>query len=130
MIHDENEFQFLRHQLMKQATMHEYRRAARTAKTMNYDDFPANVHPLVKAKLVKRRERAKSVILHRTHEQRFCHYKRTIHQMWRSTFHDTPRHLATLIVGIRNNPNLGEELVRRDPFSKNGGRNTSRPTNN
>ena len=29
MIHDENEFQFLRHQLMKQATMHEHRRAAR-----------------------------------------------------------------------------------------------------
>ena len=73
MIHDENEFQFLRHQLMKQATMHEHIRAARIAKTMDYNDFPANVHSLVKEKLLKRRERAKSVILHYTHEQRFSH---------------------------------------------------------
>ena len=130
MIHDENEFQFLRHQLMKEVTIHEHRRAARIAKTMDYDDIPANVHPLVKAKLLKRRQRAKSIILHYTHEQRFSHYKRAIHQMWNDTFHNTPLHSATLIVGTRNNPNLAKELVHRNPFSKNGGRNTSRPTNN
>jgi hypothetical protein len=129
MIHDDNEFQFLRHQLIKQATIHEHRRAARIARTMDYDDFPANVDPLVKAKLLKRRERAKSVILHYTHEQRFSHYKRAIYQMWNDTFHNTPLHSATLIVGTRNNPNLEKELVRRNPFSTNGERNTSRSTN-
>ena len=49
----ENEFQFLCHQPTKQATMHEHRRAARIAKTMDYDDFPTNIDPLVKAKLLK-----------------------------------------------------------------------------
>jgi hypothetical protein len=81
MIHDENEFLLLRRQLMKQTTVHEHRRAARIARMMDYDDPPTNVHPLVKAKLLKRRERAQSIILHYTHEQRFSHYKRAIHQM-------------------------------------------------
>ena len=130
MIHDDNEFQFLRHQLMKQATMHEHRRAARIAKTIDYEAIPPNIDPLVKAKLLKRQKRAKSVILHCTHEQRFSHYKRAIHQMWNDTFHNTPIHSATLIVGTRNNPNLEKELVRRNPFPKNREANTTRPTNN
>ena len=130
MIHDENEFLLLRDQLMKQTTVHEHRRAARIARTMDYDDLPTNVHPLVRAKLLKRKERAKSIILHYTHEQRFAHYKRAIHQMWNDTFHNTPLHSATLIVGTRNNPNLEKELVHRNPFSKNGGRNTSHPNAN
>jgi hypothetical protein len=129
MIHDENEFLLLRRQLMKQTTVHEHRRAARIARTMDYDDPPTNVHPLVKAKLLKRKERAKSIILHYTHEQRFAHYKRAIHQMWDDTFHNKPLHSTTLTVGTRNNPNLGKELVYRNPLSKNGRRNTSRPTN-
>jgi hypothetical protein len=37
---------------------------------------------------------------------------------------------ATLIVGTRSNPNLGKELIRRNPFSKNGGTKPIRPTNN
>jgi hypothetical protein len=68
MIHDENEFLLLRQQLMKQTTVHEHRRAARIARKMDYDDPPTNVHPLVKTKLLKRKERAKFVILHYTHE--------------------------------------------------------------
>ena len=118
MIHDENEFLLLRRQLMKQTTVHEHRRAARIARTMDYDDPPTNVHPLVEEKLLKRKERAKSVILHYTHEQRFAHYKRAIHRMWNDTFHNTPLQSATLIVGTRNNPNLGKELVCRNPFSR------------
>ena len=108
MIHDDNEFQFLCHQLMKQATIHEHRRAARIARTMHYEAIPPNTDPLVKAKLLKRQQRAKSVILHYTHEQRFSHYKRDIHRMWNDTFHNTPLHSATLVVGTRNNPNLGK----------------------
>lgn len=45
--------------------------------------------------------------------------------MWDDTFYNTPLHSVTLIVGTRNNPNLGKEVVRRNPFSRNGGRNTS-----
>jgi hypothetical protein len=81
MIHDENEFLLLRRQLTKKATEHEHRRAARIAKTMDYDDPPTNVHPLLKRKLLKRKVRAKSIILHYTHEQRFAHYKRAIHHV-------------------------------------------------
>ena len=128
MIHDGNEFLLLRHQLMKQTTAHEHRRAARIARTMDYDDPPSNVHPLVKAKLLKRKERAKSIIIHYTHEQRFSHYKRAIHQMWNDSFHNTPLQTTTLIVGTRNNPNLGNELVRRNPFPKNKTTTTTRPT--
>ena len=128
MIHDENEFLLLRRQLLNQNSMHEHRRAARIARTMDYEAIPPNVDPLVKAKLLKRRERAKSVILHYTHEQRFSHYKRAIHQMWNDTFHNTPLQTATLIVGTRNNPNLGKELVRRNPFQKNKPTVTTRTT--
>ena len=81
MIHDENEFLLLHRQLMKETTVHEHRRAVRIARAMDYDDPPTNINPLVKAKLLKRRERAKSIILHYTYEQRFSHYKRAIHRM-------------------------------------------------
>ena len=129
MIHDENEFLLLRRHLIKQTTEHEHRRAARIARTMDYDAPPTNIHPLVKEKLFERKERARSIILHYTHEHRFAYYKRAIHHMWNDTFHNTPLHSTTLIVATRNNPNLGKELVHRNPFSRNGRRNTSGPTN-
>ena len=64
MIPDEGGFQFLRYQLTKHAPMHEHRRVARITKTIDYDDFLTNIDPLGKAKLLKQRERAQSVILH------------------------------------------------------------------
>jgi hypothetical protein len=79
MIHDENEFLFLRPQLLDQAPTNEHRRAVRLANTTDYNNFPPNIHPLVKAKLLKQQERANSILLHYTHEKRFSHYKRTIH---------------------------------------------------
>jgi hypothetical protein len=130
MIHDENEFLLLRRQLLNQNSMHEHRRAARIAQTMDYEAIPVNIDPLVKAKLLKRRDRAKSVILHYTHEQRFAHYKRAIHRMWNDTFHNTHLQAATLIVGTRNNPNLEKELVRRNPFPKKKPTTIPRPTAN
>ena len=130
MIHDENEFLLLRCQLIKQTTVHEHRRAARIARTLDYEAIPANIDPLVKAKLLKRQQRAKAMILHYTHEQRFSHYKRAIHRMWNDTFHNTPLHSTTLIVGTRNNPNLGKELVRLNPYSKSSGTNHTPIPNN
>ena len=80
MIHDENEFFLIRRQLLDQATVDdEHRRAARIPQTFDYDNLPANLDPLVKAKLLKRRERANSIFVHYTHEKRFQHYGKTIH---------------------------------------------------
>ena len=56
MIHDQNEFLFLCHQLLDQATSHEHRRSARIAKTMDYNNFHLNIDPLVKAQLLKPQE--------------------------------------------------------------------------
>ncbi len=53
MIHDENEFLLLRCQLLDQAAIDEHRRAGRIAQTMDYNNFPPNLDPLMKAKLLK-----------------------------------------------------------------------------
>ena len=90
---------------------------------MDYNNFPSNIDPLVKAKLLKRRERTNSIILHYTHEKRFSHYKRSIHQIWNDAFSNTQIQTTKLIVGNRNNPNLCKELVRRNPFNKNPNKN-------
>ena len=120
MIHDENELFLIRRQLLDQASVgDEHRRAARIAQTFDYDNFPPNIDPLVKAKLLKRRERANSIFVHYTHEKRFQHYGKTIHQIWNDTFHNAPIETTKLIVATRNNPNLTQELVRRNPFTKN-----------
>ena len=55
-----------------------------------------NIHPLVKEKLVKRRERANSILLHYTHG------KRTIHQLWNDTYHNADVNMTKLIVDSRN----------------------------
>ncbi|CAF1185380.1 unnamed protein product [Rotaria sordida] len=93
MIHDET-------------TFNEHRRVARIAKTIDYNNIPSNIDPLIKAKLLKRRERANSIIIHYTHERHFSHYKRAFHQIWNDTYHNTPVQTTKLIVGSRNNPNI------------------------
>jgi len=130
MIHDENEFLLLRRQLFNQPTVNEHRRAARIAKNIDYNNFDPNIDPLVKEKLLKRRERANYMLLHYTHEKRFSHYKRAIHKIWHDKFHNTPIQTTKLIVGSRNNPNLCKELVRRNPFLKKPKTKEYNPTTN
>jgi hypothetical protein len=95
---------------------------------MAYNNFHRNIDPLAKAKFLKQRERANSIILHYTHEKRFSHYKRAIHQIWNDKFHNTPVQTTKLIVGSRNDPNLCKEFVRRDLFTKNRSTNNKKPT--
>ena len=128
MIHNENEFLFLRRQLLDQPTIHEHKRATRLAQQFDYNKSYLNLPPLVEAKLLKRQERANSIFLHYTHEKRFSHYKRTIHQLWNDTFHNTDVQTTKLLVGSRNNPNLCKEFVRRNPFPKQRKQNNKRPT--
>ncbi|KAF9758288.1 hypothetical protein NGRA_3160, partial [Nosema granulosis] len=101
------------------------RQAASIAKTFDFNHFPPDIDPLVKAKLLKRRERTNSIILHCTHEKRFAHYGRTIHQIWNETFQNTPMETIPVIVGTRNNPNIAKELIRRNPFNRNDRKNNS-----
>jgi hypothetical protein len=117
MIHDANEYALIRQRLLKQATIDEHKRAARMAKQYGFHGFDVNIDPLIKEKILKRRDKEKSIFLHYTHEKRFFNYKRTIHELWTQTFRDTTVEETRLIVGTRNNPNLTRELVRRCPQS-------------
>jgi hypothetical protein len=130
MIHDENEFLILRQKLLDQPTVNEDRQAATIAKKIDYNNIPSNINPLVKAKLLKRRERANSIMLHYTHDKSFSHYKRIFHQIWNDTFYNTPIQIIKLIVGTRNSPNLSKELIHRNPFNKNKKTNTTKPNKN
>jgi hypothetical protein len=71
--------------------------------------------PLVKTKLIKRQQKAKSIIMHYTYERCFAHYKSNIHKIWNASFPAATGIDSKLIVGTRNNPNSTKELVRRSP---------------
>ena len=126
MIHDQNEFLLIRRQLLDQTSVGEHQRAARLAQKFNYDYIPSNIDPLVKEKLLKRKERGNAMIIHCAYEKRFADHGRRIHQIWDDTFQNTTVEGIKLIVGTRNNPNLSKELIRRNPFKK--GKNTINDT--
>ena len=91
---------------------------------MDFNNIPSNIDPLVKEKLLKRRERANSIILHYTHEKCCAHYRRAIHLIWNETFQNTPLQTTRLIVNIRNNHNVAKELVRHNPSKAQRAKNT------
>jgi hypothetical protein len=80
---------------------------------MDYNQINSTIDLLVKAKLLKRQQKDKSIIIHYTYERRFAHYKSKIHQIWDASFPKTTGIETKLIVGTRNNPNLTNEIVRR-----------------
>jgi hypothetical protein len=82
---------------------------------MDHNQIPSTIDPLVKAKLLKRQQKEKSIIVHYTYERRFAHYKSKIHQIWNESFPSISVTETKLIVGTRNNRNLTKELVRRSP---------------
>jgi hypothetical protein len=118
MIHDENEYHDLRRQILAISTKSEHARANRIASQMDYDQIPSTIDPLVKAKLLKRQQKEKSLIVHYTYERRFAHYKSKSHHIWNQSFHSTTAMQTKLIIGTRDNPNLTKELVRRSPRTK------------
>jgi hypothetical protein len=82
MIHDQNEYHYLRRQILALSTKSKHARANRIASQMDYNQIPSTIDPLVKAKLLKRKEKKeKSIIVHYTFERRFAHYKSKIHQI-------------------------------------------------
>jgi hypothetical protein len=115
MIHDENEYHFLRRQILAISTKSEHARANRIASQMDYNQINSTIDPLVKAKLLKRQQKGKSIIVHYTYERRFAHYKSKIHQIWNESFPSISATETKLIVGTRNNSNVTKELVRRSP---------------
>jgi hypothetical protein len=116
MIHDENEYALLRRQILLISTTSEHARASRIASQMDYNHISSTIDPLVKAKLLKRKRKTKSLIVHYTYERCFAHYKSKIHQKWNESFHDTSVLETKLIIGTRNNRNLTKLLVRRSPY--------------
>jgi hypothetical protein len=97
---------------------------------MNYNNFNPNIDLLNKAKLLRRKERANSIIPHYdASEKRFTHYKKEIPQVWNDTYHNTPLGDVKIIVGTRNNPNLSKELIRKSPYIKKS-KNNRKPTIN
>jgi hypothetical protein len=82
---------------------------------MDYNQIPSTIDPLVKAKLLKKKQKEKSIIVHYTYERRFAYYKSKIHHIWNASFQPETVIDTKLIVGTRNNSNLTKELVRRSP---------------
>ena len=64
MIHDAYDFLLVYGRLLGQASVHEYQRAVRMTHTMDCTNFSFAIDPLVEVKLLKRRERANSIIIH------------------------------------------------------------------
>ena len=100
---------------MAMYTPSEHARANRIASQMDSSQIHSTTDPLVKAKLLKRQQKDKSIIVHYTYEKRFAHYKSKIHHLWDASFPASTGINTRLIVGTRNNPNMTKELVRRSP---------------
>jgi hypothetical protein len=81
MIHDENEYLFLRRQILAISTTNEHARANRIASQMDYNQINSTIDPIVKVKLLNRQQKYKSIIVHYTYERRFDHYKSQIHHI-------------------------------------------------
>jgi hypothetical protein len=82
---------------------------------MDYNQIHSTIDPVVKAKLLKRQQKDKSIIVYYTYERCFAHYKSKIHHIWNESFHNTSAIETKLIIGTRNNPNLTKELIRQSP---------------
>ena len=115
-IFDESEYIILRRQVLALATPGEHARANRIASQMDSSQIHNTIDPLVKAKLLKRQNTKKSIIVHYTYERRFAYYQSKMHDFWNAQFNPSTGVDARLIVGTRNNPNLVKELVRRSPL--------------
>ena len=114
-IPDENNYYLLRRRIIALYTQSEHARANRIASQMDSSQINSTTDPLVKAKLLKRQQKKKSIIVHYTYEKRFTHYKSKIHHLWNASFTASTGINTRLIVGTRNNPNMTKELVRRSP---------------
>ena len=55
------------------------------------------------------------LILHYTHEKRFASFKRDMHHIYHTVFYQTPAAERRIIVGNRNRPDAGRELIRKRP---------------
>ena len=114
-IQGENDYYLLRRRIIAMYTQSEHARANRIASQMDSRQINSTTDPLVKAKLLKRQQKDKSIILHYTYEKRFARYKSKIHHLWNASFPASTGINTRLIVGTRNNPNMTKELVRRSP---------------
>ena len=114
-IQDENDYYLLRRRIITMHTQSEHARANLIASQMDSSQINSTTDPLVKAKLLKRQQQNKSIIVHYTYEKRFTHYKSKIHHLWNASFSPSTGINTSLIVGTRNNPNMTKELVRRSP---------------
>lgn len=103
----------------------QHAQANRTASQLDFSQINSTADPLVKAKLVKRQQKHKSIIVHYTHEKRFAHYKSKIHQQWNASFPICTGIETKLIVGTSNHPNINKELVRRISRLKNDKHNNN-----
>ncbi len=120
MIHDENEYQLLRNQMLKQPTAAENQIAYSIAKKIDISISQRITDPLVNMQLLKRQQRKNAIppiLMHYTYETLFAHYKSTIHLFWNNSFDKTPIREARLIAGTRNNKDVSKELVKKSPSS-------------
>ena len=129
-VYDADDYLLSRRQILALTTKSEHARASRIASQMQLSQIDSTTDPLVKAKLLKRQQKQKSIIVHYNYERRFAYYKSKIHHFWNAAFPITTCIDTKLIVGTRNNPNLTKELVRRSPPRLQQGNKSTKPPNN
>ena len=111
-IHNEVEYSLLRRPILPLTTRSEHARVNRIASQLDPTQIDSTTDPLIKAKLLRRQQKHKSIIVHYNYERRFDYYKSKIHHTWNATFPITTSIDTRLIVDTRNNANLTKELVR------------------
>ncbi|CAF3325526.1 unnamed protein product [Rotaria socialis] len=110
MLHDSNEFGYLRHELLTTSTDKIYNRTAKSSTADQTSDKNMQnqfVQPTDNKEITKR----KSLIIHKRHEQRLTQNQHHIQELWMRTFHGTDVTNTALIVGTCLNRNLKQELM-------------------
>ncbi|CAM4929248.1 unnamed protein product [Rotaria socialis] len=110
MLHNPDDFDYLRHQLLTTSTDKIYNRTAKSSTTDQTSDKNMQnqlVQPTDNNEITK----IKSLIIHKRHEQRLAQNQHHIHELWIRTFHGTDVTNTALIVGASLNRNLKQELM-------------------
>ncbi|CAF2124703.1 unnamed protein product [Rotaria magnacalcarata] len=112
MLHNSDDFDYLRHQLLTASTATAYDKVTRTSTTNQTHDKNIQNHTLQPTDNNELTTR-KGLIIHRRHEKRLVNNHRYIHELWSHTFHQTEIMNTLLIIGTYLNHNLKQELMTK-----------------
>lgn len=107
------QFFILRQKILSQPTIRQTQ-MARSIASANTNNNPSedSTTTMVCQNVAHLRER---FFIHYTHEKRFRHFKRDMHQLYQNVFQDTPAMTVKMVVGNRNRRDNRQELIHKRP---------------